>query len=72
MGVLNISPESFYQGSFVPHSAVSDTADQMIEQGAEILDIGARSTAPGSPVISVSDEKERIAKWIINSVSAWS
>lgn len=60
MGVLNISPESFYQGSFVPHSAVSDTADQMIQQGAEILDIGARSTAPGSPVISVSDEKERI------------
>lgn len=60
MGVLNISPESFYPGSFVPISAMHETAGQMITDGADILDIGARSTAPGSPPISVSEETTRI------------
>lgn len=60
MGVLNISPESFYPGSFVPISAMHETASQMITDGADILDIGARSTAPGSPPISVSEETTRI------------
>ena len=60
MGVLNISPESFYPGSFVPISALHETASQMITAGADILDIGARSTAPGSPPISVSEEMSRI------------
>ncbi|HOL42043.1 MAG TPA: dihydropteroate synthase [Methanospirillum sp.] len=60
MGVVNISPESFYPGSFVPISSVADTVERMIENGAEILDIGARSTAPGSPPISIAEEKTRI------------
>ena len=60
MGVLNISPESFYQGSFVPIAAVHKTADWMIQSGAEILDIGARSTAPGSQAISVTEETMRV------------
>jgi len=60
MGVLNISPESFYPGSFVPISAMHETAGQMITDGADILDIGARSTAPGSLPISVSEETTRI------------
>jgi dihydropteroate synthase len=60
MGVLNISPESFYPGSFVPISSVQETAERMVQNGAEILDIGARSTAPGSPIISVSEEISRI------------
>ena len=60
MGVLNISPESFDPGSFVPISAMHETAGQMITDGADILDIGARSTAPGSPPISVSEETTRI------------
>lgn len=60
MGVLNISPESFYQGSYVPIPAVHETAGHMFTSGAEILDIGARSTAPGSPPLSVSEEIVRI------------
>jgi dihydropteroate synthase len=60
MGVLNISPESFYPGSFVPISAVHEAADKMTAAGAEILDIGARSTAPNSQPIPVSEEVERI------------
>jgi len=60
MGVLNISPESFYPGSFVPLSSLRETAAEMIDDGALILDIGARSTAPGSTPISIQDEIDRI------------
>lgn len=43
-----------------PISAVHEAADKMTAAGAEILDIGARSTAPNSQPISVSEEVERI------------
>ena len=60
MGILNLSPESFYSGSFVPFSSIEETAEQMVSQGADILDVGARSTAPGSTPISVAEECQRI------------
>jgi len=62
MGILNISPESFYTGSFVPISAVQETAEIMITSGAEILDIGARSTAPNCHPLSVAEEITRVKK----------
>jgi dihydropteroate synthase len=60
MGVINTSPESFFSGSFVPPDGVLAAAEQMIVAGADIIDIGARSTAPGSREISVSEECERL------------
>jgi dihydropteroate synthase len=60
MSVINISPESFFSGSYVPGEQIRQTALLMRDQGAEIIDIGARSTAPGSPVISVQEEIARI------------
>ena len=60
MSVINISPESFFSGSYVPGDQIRRTAEIMIEQGADIIDIGARSTAPGSTVISIQEEIERI------------
>lgn len=60
MGVINTSPESFFSGSFVPPGRVLAATERMIESGAEIIDIGARSTAPGSRAISVSEECERL------------
>ncbi|MCQ1539381.1 dihydropteroate synthase [Methanocalculus taiwanensis] len=60
MGVINTSPESFFSGSFVPPGRVLAAAERMVESGAEIIDVGARSTAPGSRVISVSEECERL------------
>lgn len=60
MGILNLSPESFYSGSYVPFSSMKDTAEQMIKEGADILDIGARSTAPGSRPITVAEECQRV------------
>ncbi|MDD1778909.1 MAG: dihydropteroate synthase [Candidatus Helarchaeota archaeon] len=61
MGVINLSPESFYEGSvFLKAEEVLAKAKEMIDQGCDIIDIGGRSTAPGVAPISVSIEKERV------------
>jgi dihydropteroate synthase len=60
MGVINCSPESFYANSYIPTDFVHKTAVGMVEQGADIIDIGARSTAPNTQAISGSTEAERI------------
>jgi dihydropteroate synthase len=60
MGVINLSRESFYKGSVAgPHEALS-LAAAMQEQGADMIDLGAVSTAPGSPPISEAVERERL------------
>lgn len=60
MGVINCSPESFYAHSYIPTDFVHKTAVTMIEQGADLIDIGARSTAPNTQAISGTAEAERI------------
>jgi dihydropteroate synthase len=60
MGVINCSPESFYANSYIPTEFVHKTAVEMIEQGADLIDIGARSTAPNTQAISGSTELSRV------------
>ncbi|MFX1417578.1 MAG: dihydropteroate synthase [Promethearchaeota archaeon] len=61
MGVINLSPESFYKGSvYVEPEKIRDAASKMIKNGAQILDIGGRSTAPWSEKISIEDEVIRM------------
>ena len=60
MGVINLSRESFYQESFAGHDAVLGRALSLSEEGAEVLDLGAVSTAPGSPAISEDEERRRL------------
>ncbi|GAB6286757.1 MAG: hypothetical protein STSR0009_29600 [Methanoregula sp.] len=60
MGVINCSPESFYPNSFFPTECVHATAVAMVEQGADMIDIGARSTAPNTQAISGKTEAQRI------------
>jgi dihydropteroate synthase len=60
MGIINLSRESFYQGSVAgPHEVLS-LAAAMQEQGADMIDLGGVSTAPGSPLISEAVERERL------------
>lgn len=60
MGILNITPDSFYSDSRVnQESSIIKKADQMIAEGAFILDIGGYSTRPGAIEISVEEEKNR-------------
>jgi len=60
MGVINCSYESFYHDSYIPANEVHATAVRMVEEGADILDIGARSTAPNAQAISGAEEASRI------------
>jgi dihydropteroate synthase len=61
MGILNITPDSFYAGSRTPTLPERlERAALMIEQGASILDIGGQSTRPGSTRISVTEEMDRV------------
>jgi dihydropteroate synthase len=60
MGIINISPESFFPSSYVPLQQVSARATDMVVQGADILDVGARATGPGSPPLGILEERDRI------------
>ena len=61
MGVLNVTPDSFSDGGrFNDPSIAANHALQMIEDGADIIDIGGESTRPGSDRISVQEELDRV------------
>lgn len=67
MGILNLTDDSFYAGSRVSgHAHVLAKAEQMLDEGADILDLGAYSTRPGADEISVQQETERL----IDSIKA--
>ncbi|MFX1596697.1 MAG: dihydropteroate synthase [Promethearchaeota archaeon] len=61
VGVINLSPESFYKGSvYVEPEKIRNAASEMIKNGTQILDIGGRSTAPWSEKITIEDEVNRM------------
>ncbi len=62
MGILNITPDSFYEGSrFASHSdQYIQVAGKMLDNGADILDVGGYSTRPGAADISENEESDRI------------
>jgi dihydropteroate synthase len=61
MGVVNVTDESFYDGGRYaePEQAIAHAID-LVEQGADILDIGAESTRPGANPVSEEDELARV------------
>lgn len=56
MGILNVTPDSFYSSSRVTGDTLVERAEGMIEAGAKILDIGACSTRPGAAFPSKEEE----------------
>jgi dihydropteroate synthase len=61
MGILNVTPDSFSDGGkFLDPRAAIDHAKHMVEQGADIIDVGGESSRPGSDPVSVEDEKRRV------------
>jgi len=61
MGILNITDDSFYAGSRMQSlNAVKDQAEEMLREGADMLDLGAQSTRPGSNRISAEDELNKL------------
>ncbi len=62
MGIINLSPDSFYAGNRC--ATVEDAvrhAENMVEEGAHVLDVGAESTRPGSQAIGEETELKRLA-----------
>lgn len=61
MGILNLTPDSFSDGGEfnAPESAIA-RIEEMIAQGADIIDIGGESTGPGSPEVSAEEELARV------------
>jgi dihydropteroate synthase len=61
MGILNVTPDSFSDGGefFDPDGAV-DRAETLLDEGAQILDIGGESTRPGSDPVSPEEELRRV------------
>ena len=61
MGVLNVTPDSFSDGGqFFSFDQAIAHAEQMIDEGADIIDIGGESTRPGSEFVSVEEELRRV------------
>lgn len=61
MGVLNVTPDSFYDGGkFMGHEKVLVQTKRMLDEGASFIDIGGASSRPGSDPVSTKEEIERI------------
>jgi dihydropteroate synthase len=61
MGVLNITPDSFYKDSrYKNEKEIIGAAQKMLEEGADFLDIGGYSSRPGAEDISEEEEKSRV------------
>lgn len=61
MGILNVTPDSFYAGSRKQtEREISERCIQIIEEGGSIIDVGAFSTRPGAPEVSEEEEMARL------------
>src|ERR1051325_7660816 len=70
MGILNVTPDSFSDGGqFVSVDAALAHAEQMITEGADIIDVGGESTRPGGEPISAEEEIQRVVP-VIEALSA--
>jgi dihydropteroate synthase len=61
MGILNVTPDSFSDGG--QHASLEFAiahAEEMVEQGVDIIDIGGESTRPGAPAVPLEDELRRV------------
>lgn len=62
MGIMNVTPDSFYANSRVQTAeAIRQRAHQIVAEGAKIIDIGSCSTRPGGVVVSAEEEMQRLA-----------
>lgn len=65
MGILNVTPDSFYADSrTIDESAIRQRARQMLEEGADIIDIGGYSSRPNAEEVSDDEELKRVIKGI--------
>ena len=72
MGILNVTPDSFSDGGeFLRPTAAAEQARRMIDEGADIIDVGGQSSRPGSQPVSEDDELERVVPVIRKVREEW-
>ena len=65
MGILNLTPDSFSDGGkFAGRDAALHHAEQMMAQGAEMIDVGGESSRPGSEPLSLQEELDRVMPFL--------
>lgn len=70
MGIINVTPDSFYDGGrYAAAEAAVDHGLKLLDEGADILDVGGQSSRPGSEAISSADEVARVAP-VVTSLAA--
>lgn len=63
MGILNVTPDSFYAGSRKQtEREIAERACRIVEEGGTMIDVGAFSTRPGAPEVSEAEEMERLRR----------
>ena len=63
MGILNVTPDSFYAESRKQSdAAIAERANQILDEGGDMIDIGAYSSRPGAADVSPEEEMERLAR----------
>lgn len=61
MGIINITPDSFYDGGkYISSQAAIERSEQLIAEGADMLDLGAASTRPGAEDVTPGEELKRL------------
>ena len=61
MGILNITPDSFYDGGrYNSKDKIQNQIEKMITSGADLIDVGGYSSRPGAKDISIEDELNRV------------
>lgn len=61
MGILNVTPDSFSDGGrFLDPARAVEQARRMVEDGADLIDVGGESTRPGAPAVSADEEAARV------------
>ena len=60
MGIVNVTPDSFFAGSRVPADSVTARVSEMMAQGADIIDLGGYSSRPGADTVTAEEELARL------------
>lgn len=72
MGILNLTPDSFSDGGkFVEHSAALAHVEQMLIEGADIIDVGGASSRPGARLLTPKEELGRIQEVVASILQAF-
>lgn len=72
LGVLNVTPDSFWSGS--RHAGVEAAvaaAEQLLDEGADLIDLGGESTRPGAARVTAAEERERVVPVLRELVRRW-